>query len=80
MPVRWLGKPIESLETRARQTFVSNVHFRFELFELVGVSGLCLGAHLLASPLHGAVDFARKVHGCCRVGFDNLIVPDASKK
>lgn len=72
MPVKWLEKPIESLGTRARQTVMSNVHLGLELFELVGVSGLCLGAHLFASPLHGAVDFARKVHGCCRVGFDNF--------
>lgn len=41
---------------------MSNVHLGLELFELFGVSGLGLGAHLLASPLHGTVNLACEVH------------------
>lgn len=45
-----------------KQTFMSNVHLGLEFFELFGVSGLGLGSHLLASPLHGTVDLACEVH------------------
>lgn len=41
---------------------MSNVHLGLELLELLGVGGLCLGAHLLASPLHGTVNLACEVH------------------
>lgn len=41
---------------------MSNVHLGLELSELFAVSGLCLGAHLLASPLHGTVNLACEVH------------------
>lgn len=44
------------------QTFMSNVHLALELLELLGVGGLGLGAHLLASPLHGTVNLACEVH------------------
>lgn len=51
---------------------MSDIHLRLEFFELFGVSCLGLGPHLLASPLHGAIDLARKVHGVVGVESDRL--------